>query len=129
SHTIRVFVSSTAEDLKAERAEVAGALRRMGVEILMMEDWGSNDRPPLNFSLQRVREADILVLILGNRYGAIPPGTNSSFVHAEYSEALDNKIPVLVYIADEKSYPPPRNADPRLELWKKKLKDSHVVSP
>jgi hypothetical protein len=68
--TPKVFVSSTAEDLKPYRAAARDAA--IGAELLpkMMEYFvASGDKPPLPACLERVSEADVLIVIVAHRYG------------------------------------------------------------
>jgi hypothetical protein len=50
--------------------------------------------------LSEVRDSDIVVVIVGNRYGSLVPGGDISYSEAEYQEAYRLKKPCLVYILD-----------------------------
>jgi Domain of unknown function (DUF4062) len=91
----RVFVSSTAVGLRAERDAVRGVLERMrGAEFAGMEIFGSRDEDALTASLHEVDASDLYVGIVGGRYG-------SGITRAEYERARERGIACLLYIQRE----------------------------
>jgi hypothetical protein len=69
---VKVFVSSTAEDLAGFRVAAIRALRRLGHDVIAMEDFTAAAAFPLQRVLERVRSADAYVLLVAWRYGFIP---------------------------------------------------------
>src|ERR1039458_5886820 len=69
-----VFISSTSEDLKLYRAAAERAASRAGFLKVMMEDFEASGHPPLEVCLEKVSQADVLVVIVAHRYGWVPPG-------------------------------------------------------
>ncbi len=69
---MKVFVSSTAEDLAGFRVAAIRALRRLGHDVIAMEDFTAAAAFPLQRVLERVRSADAYVLLVAWRYGFIP---------------------------------------------------------
>ena len=65
----------------------------------MAEDFGAQPTSPQVACLQGLRSADLVLLILGERYGAVPPGSQVSPTHEEYLEARDSK-PILLFVED-----------------------------
>jgi tetratricopeptide (TPR) repeat protein len=61
---------------------------------------------------REVETSELLVLLLGDRYGDRPPGESRSYTELEYRWAIERGIPVLAFVADETlSRPlPPRDA-------------------
>jgi tetratricopeptide (TPR) repeat protein len=96
-----VMISSTTLDLPQHRQRARDACERQGLFPLMMEHLAAGRSPGLARSLEMVDRCDIYVLIIGVRYGEIPPGSTISVTEAEYERALARDIPLLVYIADE----------------------------
>ena len=47
----RVYISSTYEDLIIEREEVYHTLRKLGLDVIAMEDYVASDERPLDYSL------------------------------------------------------------------------------
>ena len=69
--TLSIFVSSTWDDLRRERAAVVEALNRLrSMKFVGMEFSGAWSEPPLHPSLKEARECDAYVGIIGGRYGS-----------------------------------------------------------
>ena len=85
---MKVFLSSTYEDLISERNAVRQALHRMSIQYSGMEYLGSYSDAPLERCLEKVRSADVVVLIISNRYGFVPDGEEKSITELEYREAV-----------------------------------------
>ena len=99
SAEIRVFVSGTFADFQAERAllhrlvwptirERCAARRRRLVDIDLR--WGvpanSSPRQTLLVCLSEVRRADVVVCLLGARYGWVPDAADAAAAWAELGE-------------------------------------------
>ncbi|MGH9719179.1 MAG: SUMF1/EgtB/PvdO family nonheme iron enzyme [Bryobacteraceae bacterium] len=103
----RVFISSTKEDLESYRAAARDAVLQAGRTPLMMEYFTAQDkRPPYAACMKKVREADLVVVIVAHRYGWIPddqpkPG-GKSITWLECEEARRRGKEVMAFLADEK---------------------------
>lgn len=95
---LSVFVSSTTVDLGEIRRDVVAATQRLGLAVTSMESFGADSAAPETVSVQRVREADVLVGLLGLRYGWVPPGGTMSVTEMEYTEAVAAGKIVLMYV-------------------------------
>lgn len=108
----RVFISSTYYDLKHVRASLEIFIEGLGFEPVLAE-FGSiayDPTQPLDESCYREAEtADILVLIVGGRYGSISSAQAGeekeqketeldSITRKEFTKAHDSDIPVFVLI-------------------------------
>lgn len=100
---MRVFVSSTYQDLVAHRRTVEDSLALSGIDYNGMEHFGSSTRPPLETCLDAVRRSDLFVGILGVRYGASPPGGRLSYTEREYRLARSIGHPILMFLIDERN--------------------------
>ena len=70
----KVLVSSTSEDLKDYREAASKAALAAGMLPVMMEYFAaSGDKPPLSACLDKVSQADVLIVIVAHRYGWVPP--------------------------------------------------------
>jgi tetratricopeptide (TPR) repeat protein len=99
---MRVYVSSTAEDLRDQfRPAVLAAIRRLEHLPVCMEDYHADDRRPLDKCLADLATCDALVLIVAWRYGYIPDGQDASITEREYREACARGIPTLIYLLHE----------------------------
>lgn len=99
-----IFLSSTYEDLKEHRQVLLRALASLKQEVEAMEYWRPTSSTPLNMSLQKVREADIYIGILGTRYGSVARD-GKSITQLEYEEAARQNIERLVYLLDPDHHP------------------------
>lgn len=129
-----VFVCSTFSDLSEERQGVLDAIRRLKLQHDSMEFFGARSEQPIETCLQEVRASDILVVIVGHRYGSIVPDLGISYSEAEYTEGYGLKKPCLVYMRDEDVPVLPRHIERDadklrlLEKWKETLQVRHTVS-
>lgn len=99
----KVFISSTVEDLGPYRAAAENAAKTATFFPLMHEYWVAKGvKPPLEESLRRVGEADVLVVVVAHRYGWVPPGESKSITWLECLEAVRQKKEVLAFLVDGK---------------------------
>ena len=95
---MKVFISSLISGMEAERAAAKRAVEVLRHEPVMAEDFGARASSPQVACLTGLRQADLVVLILGARYGA-KQRSGLSATHEEYREARGNK-PVLTFIRE-----------------------------
>jgi hypothetical protein len=69
---LRIFVSSTFEDLKEHRTAAIRILRQLGHEVLAMEDLVAASTLPLQKVLDMVDRSEAYVGIFAWRYGYVP---------------------------------------------------------
>ena len=95
----RVMVSSTCFDLKAVRSVLREEITALGHEPLLSEALAV---PPgaggLEGSRWIVRECDILVLVVGGRYGSIDATSGKSITSLEFDEAVALGRTVYVFV-------------------------------
>jgi len=124
---MRIFVSSSFEDLREHRTAAIRVLRQLGHEVLAMEDMIAGSAAPLAKVLEMVDRSEAYVGIFAWRYGYVsvpadephsPAATKipvvegaiegeTSITHYEYLRALQRKLPVLAFLLDEHySWPP-----------------------
>ena len=129
-----IFVCSTFSDLSEEREGVLDAIRRLKLQHDSMEFFGARAKQPIETCLEEVRASDVLVVIVGHRYGSIVPELGISYSEAEYSEGFKLKKPCLIYMRDENVPVLPKHMerDPEklklLERWKETLQSRHTVA-
>lgn len=130
---IRAMISSTTLDLPEHRQEVRDACLRQDFFPVMMEHLPSDPTDGLEKSLQLVERSDIYILIIGARYGCIPPGMETSITEAEYNNAINKEIPIFVFIASD-NHPFARGdvetgrGAEKLRLFQQKLEEKHTVT-
>ncbi|TPK42242.1 DUF4062 domain-containing protein [Mesorhizobium sp. B2-5-4] len=99
---IRVFVSSTMEDLANERAAVVEAIKRLNFEPVNAEGILPTGGTSWEVLDLEIRSCLICILIQGDRYGWIPTkgygaGQSKSVTHLEIEIARSQKIPILPF--------------------------------
>lgn len=95
---VRVFVSSVIRGLEEFRDAAVRAARSLRHEVKRAEDFGASPASPQAACLAGVRWADVVLLILGERYGD-PQASGLSPTHEEYREARE-RCSVLALIQD-----------------------------
>jgi Domain of unknown function (DUF4062) len=96
---MKVFISSLIGGFEPFRAACRSAVTTLRHEPVMAEDFGPRAHSPQVACLQGLREADLVVLVLGERYGATQPSSKLSATHEEYREARGRK-PVIAFVKD-----------------------------
>ena len=99
---LRVFISSTMDDLQEERMAVADAINEnIFWESVYAESFTARLESPREVCLEKVRRSNIYVGIFKDRYGYIPSNDNPdacSVVVLEYYEAKNNQLPILIFV-------------------------------
>jgi tetratricopeptide (TPR) repeat protein len=110
---LKVMVSSTFRDLKAEREAASDAILGQGMRPLMMETESAiPDRGLLSNSFKLVDDADIYVLLISNyRYGQIIPDPdlnpkNLSITELEFERAATKGLKICAYLMADGVLPP-----------------------
>jgi hypothetical protein len=93
---VRIFISSVIGGYEPYRAAAAEALETLGHQVVWAEDFPASAATPQQGCLAAVRQSDLVVLLIGSRYGA-PQPSGLSATHEEYREAKERK-PVLVFV-------------------------------
>ena len=100
---MKIFISSTYEDLKAERKEAIATIDRIG-QAIAMEKFFSSNHQSKSVCLSKMQQCNALILILGFRYGYVDSEENISITEIEYNTAKSLGLPIFVFIKkkDEK---------------------------
>ena len=102
---MKVYISSTYQDLIEYRAAVDRTLRRMGHDVIGMEQYIAEGGKPVERCKADVRAADAYVIIVAWRFGYVPgrslsPPDLRSITEIELAEAQSNGKPVLAFLLD-----------------------------
>ena len=92
---VRVFVSSTLQELAAERQAVREAVRRLRLVPVMFE-LGARPHPPRPIYRAYLAQSQVFVGIYWQRYGWVAPGEQVSGLEEEY--LLSAGLPRLIYV-------------------------------
>lgn len=95
----QVFVSSTYEDLRAERQQATQAILEAGCFPSGMELFPASDDSQWELIKRVIEECDYYIVIVAGRYGSVGP-EGTSFTEMEYDYAVARGIPVLGFVRD-----------------------------
>lgn len=93
----QVFLSSTYQDLQAERREVLQALMEMDCIPAGMELFPATDEQQWQFIKKVIDDCDYYLLIIGGRYGSLS-SEGISYTEKEYDYAVSIGLPVVAFI-------------------------------
>lgn len=97
----RIFISSTFYDLRQVRADLDRFVRSLGYESVLNEKgqipYGKNDALE-GYCYREIITVDILIAIVGGRFGANSQHSDYSITQQEIKTALDNDKPVFIFV-------------------------------
>lgn len=94
----QVFVSSTYEDLKEERAAVITALLKDGFIPVCMEYFTASNKTQWEVIESIIPQCDYYVIIVAGKYGSIEETTGISYTQKEYELAYSKGVPCLGFV-------------------------------
>ncbi len=92
---VRVFVSSTLQELAAERTAARGAITGLHLTPVMFE-LGARPHPPRELYRAYLAQSEVFVGIYWQQYGWVAPGEETSGLEDEY--LLCGNKPKLIYV-------------------------------
>ncbi|HKG46410.1 MAG TPA: DUF4062 domain-containing protein [Pyrinomonadaceae bacterium] len=95
---MKVFLSSTAEDLAEYRRIADDTILRLAQESLVMERFGPRPGTPIEECERLARESEMVICIVAHRYGSIPERGDTSFTQREVEAAHKAGKKVLAWI-------------------------------
>lgn len=118
----QVFVSSTYEDLRAERQEVMQALLALDCIPTGMEFFPAADESQWALIRRVIRACDYYIVIIGKKYGTLGPG-GKSYTEMEYKHASSIGKPVMAFLEAS----PESKGDQALADFRELAKKSRLV--
>lgn len=115
----QVFVSSTYEDLQAERQEVIHALLELDCIPSGMELFPAADEDQWSLIKGVIDDCDYYIIIIGGRYGSIGP-EGISYTEMEYRYALEKGKPIIAFLHKDPTSLPVKKTE-KLPDGQKKL--------
>jgi len=130
--SVRVFVSSTYEDLRDYRDAVLDAIHKLEGLACAMEYSSALPGTPKDECLKRVERSNVYVGVFGMRRDTEDADTGKSLTQLEYERASDLGLARLIYIIDETHPIPPKYVDTgpsadQLVEFKESLLERHLV--
>ena len=117
---LRVFISSTLNELHEERAEVRRAVERLRLTPVLFEI-GARPHPPKDLYRAYLSQSDVFVGIYWQSYGWVAPEMEVSGLEDEFREAA--RRPRLIYVKE-----PAPDRDPRLKALLASMAEDAEVS-
>jgi predicted ATPase/class 3 adenylate cyclase len=117
---VRVFISSTLEELADERAAARRAIRRLHLVPVWYES-GARPHPPRRMYRAYLEQSQVFVGIYWQRYGWVAPGMDISGLEDEYRLAAGK--PMLLYLKR-----PAPDLEPRLAAMIDSVRAAGTVS-
>ena len=131
SKKYQIFVSSTKEDLGAERQAVYEAILDLGHIPAGMEWFPSSDLSQWDYIEKQLATTDYVVLISAGKYGSIVPGESISWTEKEFDYCHSQGIPVLSFLIEDIDALPGNRIDSGhragLEAFRKKLSNGRLM--
>jgi predicted ATPase len=117
---LRVFVSSSLEELTEERRAVSRAVSALRLTPVMFEQ-GARPHPPRDVYRAYLAHSDVFIGLYWQRYGQPPPGADVSGLEEEFN--LSARLPKLLYVKE-----PAPGRDPALTRLLDRIKQESSVS-
>jgi hypothetical protein len=97
---MKVFISSVIRGFETERDAVQRAAQALDHTVIRSEDFGAIASSSQKACRAAVRDADLLILVLGAAYGTKDRQSGKSPTHEEFEEAQQTGRDVLVFVQD-----------------------------
>src|SRR5881227_1846072 len=117
---VRVFISSTLDELAAERAAAREAITQLRLTPVLFES-GARPYPPRELYRAYLAQSDIFIGLYWQRYGWVAPTMQVSGLEDEYQLATDK--PKLIYIKT-----PAPDREPRLQALLDRIRSEDDAS-
>src|SRR5207344_1534694 len=108
---VRVFISSTLEELAAEQAAARRVIARLHLVPVWYES-GARPHPPRSMYRAYLAQSQVFVGVYWQRYGWVAPGMGISGLEDEYRLAAAAGRPMLLYLKR-----PAPDQEPRLSAF------------
>jgi CheY-like chemotaxis protein len=128
---MKIFLSSTYEDLREHRAKAAQAIERLDQQGVRMEVFGARPSDATEVSLDEIDASDAFLGIYAHRYGYVPAGSSISITEREFDFAREHSKPTFCFVVDEEFPWSPKfiEREPgqsKLKLFKERISTTFV---
>ncbi|MEX2216821.1 MAG: DUF4062 domain-containing protein [Phycisphaeraceae bacterium] len=130
-HKREVMIASNFDEFESLRSRLRVSINASGLQLQAI-DLNLNEpatKSALETSLDAAQRCDLMILLVGERYGGIPTGKQLGYTHLEFRAAAKSRRPILAFFVGP-SYRdgslPARGSDRRLVQWRDEVLD-HVV--
>jgi hypothetical protein len=128
---LQIFLASPFEEFAELRAllrQRIDAVPAPPLQAIDPNDNAANERPPLHRCLAAVRQAEIVILLVGERYGSVPPNQRLGYTHLQYRTALEDKKTILPFFIGRgyRNKLKQPSQDPQLAEWQREILEHHT---
>jgi CheY-like chemotaxis protein len=128
---VKIFLSSTYDDLRQYRASAAQAIERLGQYGVRMEVFGARPDDATGVSLGEVDASDAFLGIYAHKYGYVPAGCSISITEQEFNFAQERQKPTFCFLVDDEFPWSPKLIEPepgqsKLKLFKQRISTTIV---
>src|SRR5215831_13117527 len=116
---VRIFVSSTLDELAPERAAAREAITQLRLTPILFES-GARPYPPRELYQAYLAQSDIFIGLYWQRYGWVAPGMQVSGLEDEYQLATGK--PKLIYMKT-----PAQAREPRLQALLDRIRAEDIA--
>ena len=110
----KVFISSVVKGFENYRAMAKKAVKLVKMEAILVEDLPASPTTPQSACLDEIHKADVVILIMGEKYGSKTP-RGISVTEEEYNEAQRLGKPILVFVQEVGMEPEQREFKKKVE--------------
>ena len=98
---MKIFLSSTYQDLIQHREKAAQAIERLGQQGVRMEVFGARPLEAKEACFEEIDASDAFIGIYAHRYGYIPAGQQQSITELEFDHAQTHNKPSLCFVVKD----------------------------
>src|SRR5439155_19786328 len=123
---MKVFLSSTYEDLREYPVKAAQAIERLGQHGVRMEVFGARPGDATGVCREEIEASDAFLGIYAHRYGHVPAASSISITEQEFDFAQERRKPTFCFLVDDEFPWSPKliEGDPgqsKLKLFKQRV--------
>ena len=123
---LQVFVSSTYVDLINERQKAVEGILRSNIFLLQWNCLSQAIRLRWKIIKEWIKDSDLLLLILGGRYGSIEPNSGKNYTQLEYGFAISCDIPVFAIVLNAQFLANKKSGNIELKVYEHEVKNPSI---
>ncbi len=97
----QIFISSTFKDLKEQRKAAIQAVVNYRHIPISLDNFGARNASDRDTIKEMIKESQILILIIGHRYGTMIEGEDISYTEYEFNLAVENELSILTFFLEQ----------------------------
>jgi len=98
---MKIFLSSTFQDLIAHREAAARAIEKLGLQGVRMEVFGARPQEATNACVDEISDCDALIGLYAYRYGYTPEGQSKSITEQEFDFAMATGKKIFCFVVSD----------------------------